>query len=150
MRKNIDHKDMQIVEVNGSHLFYNYHIRNRSFSLVIELSVVRRVIDNSCFPGPKSRRAAAIKIYRVGHSQQMADICSLIYACSICPPTKTSINCHQVGITFIVPSKSGTRMPPCRRIGKTSNQYHLLCQFYRPSTKGQQSPRQESALDLKP
>lgn len=112
------------LQVNLS--IYNYKVRNRTFTFMVELLVVVRVIDDTRLFCPKGGGSSSIQVYCIGHTQQTTDICRLIDGRSIRLTREPAVYDNKVSITLVISSVCRTRMSLVIELGRRITE-GILC-----------------------
>ena len=112
------------LQVNLS--IYNYKVRNRTFTFVVELLVVVRMVDYTCLLCPKGGGSSSVKIDGICHSQQVTDVCRLIDGRTVRLTREPAVYDNKVSITLVISSVCRTRMSLVIELGRRITE-GILC-----------------------
>ena len=85
-------------------------VRYGTLADVIPCLVVVRVVDHTCLFAPESCGSAAVEVDGLCHAEHLADICSLIDACTVALILEASVDDNIIDVALLVCSHSSTWM----------------------------------------
>ena len=88
----------------------NQRTHNLALALVVERSVVARVVQHTVLLAPKSRRTATIEIQSLGHPKPLANIGKLLNRRTLRTTLGTAVDNNEKDLALGIAAHSATRM----------------------------------------